>query len=203
MPPAPLALSPALPSELLTYILSQSPQPTTLIICQPRSVFLSSLRDSITAQEDAPDNENGNRNGSESPTEHHPLLVPTLRQIATARHVKVVFIPTVSHLRAYLAVFSKEERDHDYGQSDEKKKNTPLPLLVVYGLVEMHRDTSEWSAQGLGNSVAGLVEAGWRGGWGVVVVERKVDEGTGSDLENDLEMGDGEGGRRGDAARKI
>ena len=48
-------------------------------------------------------------------------------------------------------------------------------MLVVYGLVELHRDTSEWSAQGLGNTLAGLVEAGWRSGRGVVVLEeRKV-----------------------------
>lgn len=51
-----------------------------------------------------------------------------------------------------------------------------MPLLVVYGLVELHRDTSEWSAQGLGNSVAGLVEAGWRGRWEVVVIEERKDE---------------------------
>ena len=102
----------------------------------------------------------------------------------------MVFIPTVSHLRAYLSVFPKEERDYDSGQSGEAKKKTPLPLLVVYGLVEMHRDTSEWSAQGLGNSVAGLVEAGWRGALEIVVVERKGDGEGGLDLEDGLEMGD-------------
>ncbi|TVY45991.1 hypothetical protein LOCC1_G003027 [Lachnellula occidentalis] len=174
----PLALSPALPSELLTYILSQSAKPTTLIICQPRTAFLSSLRDSITTHDDPSDNE------GRSPPEH-PLLVPTLHQIATSRHVKLVFIPTVSHLRAYMAVFPKE----DHGQEGEKK----TPLLVVYGLVELHRDTSEWSAQGLGNSVAGLVEAGWRGRLEVVVVERQVDDGGVSLNLDDLEMGEGEG----------
>lgn len=181
--PVPLALSPALPPELLTYILSQSPKPTTLIICQPRAAFLSSLHSSITTQNPA---------DNERPPEH-PLLIATLDQIATSRHVKVVFIPTVSHLRAYLAVFPKDDRGQEGG--GEKK----TPLLVVYGLVELHRDTSEWSAQGLGNSVAGLVEAGWRGRWEVVVVERKVDGGFGLDVED---LGMGEGGRGGDA-RKV
>jgi hypothetical protein len=46
---------------------------------------------------------------------------------------------------------------------------------VVYGLVALHRDTSEWSAQGLGSSFATLVEAGWRTRRKVVVLEEKVD----------------------------
>lgn len=69
----------------------------------------------------------------------------------------------------------------------EKKFDKPgrkTPLLVVYGLLELHRDTSEWSAQGLGNSVAGLVEAGWRTGRKVVLLEER---GMGDDL------GDGDG----------
>jgi hypothetical protein len=66
----------------------------------------------------------------------------------------------------------------------EKKFDKPgrkTPLLVVYGLLELHRDTSEWSAQGLGNSVAGLVEAGWRAGRKVVLLEER---GMGDDLRD-------------------
>lgn len=52
-----------------------------------------------------------------------------------------------------------------------------MPLLVVYGLLELHRDTGEWSAQGLGHSIAGLVEAGWRTDRKVVIVEeRRMDD---------------------------
>jgi hypothetical protein len=46
-------------------------------------------------------------------------------------------------------------------------------LLIVYGFVELHRDTSEWSAQGLGNSVSGLVEAAWRTQRRVILVEER------------------------------
>jgi len=58
-----------------------------------------------------------------------------------------------------------------------------VPLLVVYGLVESHRDTSEWSAQGLGASMATLVEAGWRGEMGarVLLCEERVDGVVGRD----------------------
>lgn len=45
--------------------------------------------------------------------------------------------------------------------------------MLVYGLVSLHRDTSDWSAQGLGNSLAGLVEAGRRGGRRLMLVEER------------------------------
>ncbi|TVY55232.1 hypothetical protein LSUE1_G009604, partial [Lachnellula suecica] len=159
MPPKPLALQPTLPSELLTYILSHNAQPVTLIICQPRAKFLSSLKRSTTSRQTAPPPENEPQDAASEQAPPHPLLIPTLQQIATSRSMKLVFIPTVSHLRAYLAVFTspegKEKRQYKEGQEKGKK----APLLVAYGLVELHKDTSEWSAQGLGNSVAGLVEA--------------------------------------------
>jgi hypothetical protein len=48
---------------------------------------------------------------------------------------------------------------------------SPEPLLAVYGLVKLHEETSEWSAQGLSCTVATLVEAGWRAGARVVLIE--------------------------------
>ena len=51
-----------------------------------------------------------------------------------------------------------------------------MPLLVIYGVLELHRDTSEWSAQGLGNSISLLVEAGRRASQKVVLVEEKMIE---------------------------
>jgi hypothetical protein len=42
----------------------------------------------------------------------------------------------------------------------------------VYGFLDMHRDTSEWSAQGLGTTAAGLVEAAKRSGFQAVIVDQ-------------------------------
>jgi hypothetical protein len=199
MPPTPLAFPPALPSELLTYVLSQYARPVTLIICQPRAKFLSSLQVFVTSTQPSlpQDDEVPDAYSEQQPP--HPLLIPTLRQIATSRSIKLVFIPTVSHLRAYLAVFPSSD-DANAGLSGFTENTKERSLLVVYGLVELHRDTSEWSAQGLGNSIAGLVEAGWRGQREVVVIEeRKID------LDDDLELGDlgieNEEGRRRDSSK--
>jgi hypothetical protein len=191
MQPTPVALPPALPSELLTYILTYQSYPTTLIVCQPRSTFLSSLLISISQTRQAqppPPPAEGFSNYQPEPTSEppplHSLLVPTLHQIATSRQINLVFIRTLSHLRAYLAVFSSTETNSQSPPEREfDKPGKKPPLLVVYGLLELHRDTGEWSTQGLGNSTAGLVEVGWRTGRKVVVLEeRGIDENL-SDME--------------------
>ncbi|KAK0112778.1 hypothetical protein ONS95_014511 [Cadophora gregata] len=219
--PQPLAITPALPSELLTYILSHQTYPTTLLICQSRANFLSSLQRCMpnTVQRQPPlyveqslpghgQNEGEpvefepERQGEREAQErqrviHHPLLVATLHQIVASRFVNLVFIPTLSHLRAYLAVFSGEaEKGRETtGEGPPKQKFEKMsnrsPLLVVYGLVALHRDTSEWSAQGLGISVAALVEAGWRGGRGVVVIEEREWDADGNIGGNYSDGGEG------------
>ncbi|KAG4428279.1 hypothetical protein IFR05_016235, partial [Cadophora sp. M221] len=204
--PQPLALTPALPSELLTYILTHQTHPTTLLICQSRTTFLSSLQRCVSnpiqrqqqpslyndrssilraghegdeeggSEKDGQDGDESEREletekgieidkeaeGEKQATRHH-LLIPTLHQIATSRAVNLVFVPTLSHLRAYLSVFSGEsqgggEKQRQNQQRQFEKMGKGVPLLVVYDLVAMHRDTSEWSAQGVGSSVAALVE---------------------------------------------
>ncbi|KAI9051651.1 hypothetical protein LZ554_004693 [Drepanopeziza brunnea f. sp. 'monogermtubi'] len=204
----PLALTPALPSELLSYILTHNSQPTTLIICQPRASFLLSLQrcmpntvqrqppppphqqqaqqqqrsSSIPPDTEPPNAERDgtvgerdvDRDGGEK--QRHPLLVATLHQIATSRSINLVFVATVSHLRAYLSVFpppALEAEAEPLRRPRFERQGNGAPFLVVYGLVSLHRDTSEWSAQGLGNSVAGLVEAGKRAGRRIVVVEER------------------------------
>lgn len=178
--PYPQALPPALPSELLEYVLSHQTYPTTLIICQPRASFLTSLNsvDITSPQRPEPPLAQDESEGPppEEPPRRHNLLIPTLHQIATSRHINLVFIPTLSHLRAYLTAFPPPASDPPPEQKFDKL-GRQVPLLVVYGLVELHRDTSEWSAQGLSNSVSNLVEAGWRSEKGVVVTEdRGLDE---------------------------
>jgi len=192
MLPPPLALTPALPSELLTYVLAHQVYPTTLIICQSRNTFLTTLLPTIlqpirqppppTADtirpHQHPEPEDDDR--LLSVQERHPLLVPTLHQIITSRHIKLVFIPTVSHLRAYLSVFpSQTEKKGDRRPLEPNldKPSKKAALLIVYGLVDLHRDTSEWSAQGVGNSVAGLVEAGWKGERRIIIIEERKKEG--------------------------
>jgi hypothetical protein len=86
-----------------------------------------------------------------------------------------------------LAVFPHEPGPIEHPEQKFDKLRKKTQLLVVYGLVELHRDTSEWSAQGLGNSLAALLEAGWRTERKIVVLEeRKID---GDDVGRDEDLG--------------
>ncbi|KAI1381868.1 hypothetical protein F4677DRAFT_399959 [Hypoxylon crocopeplum] len=182
-----LFLSPALPSELLDYILNHHTHPTTLIICSSRSEFLASLANDIrhetiqapevihpaekyetkeplpSAIAQGPD--------QEQKVGQHKLLSSPLYQIATSRHVRVIYIPTVTHLRASLSVFSPDDSRVPPPPANFNSSGKHPPCIILYGFLDVHRDTSEWSAQGLGNSVAAAVELGHRLSWQVVIIE--------------------------------
>ncbi|KAK1570255.1 uncharacterized protein LY79DRAFT_527246 [Colletotrichum navitas] len=167
---APTVLSPASPVELLHYIVTFQAYPTTILICYPREDFIARL------VSDAQENTHEDHS---TPEERRslPLLSATLYQTAVARHIRILFIPTVTHLRAYLSAFDPLDSltppppPPNYPPPSSAKR--PPPLLLVYGLLNLHRDSSEWSAQGLSNSAAALLEAARRTGFKPVVVEPK------------------------------
>ena len=207
MSPTPIALPPALPSELLEYVLAHQAYPTTLLICQPRAIFLSSLlqainhtspsASSLSSSPPAPETKLLSDHNHNAQAQRHPLLIPTLHQVATSRQINLVFIPTVTHLRAYLAVFPRLEKDETPLKQEWDKKGKNKPLLAVYGVVGLHKDTSEWSAQGLGNSLAAVVQAGLRGGRKVVLIEeRKLEDEDEGERESGQDVEDEEDGER-------
>ncbi|KAK1975367.1 hypothetical protein LZ30DRAFT_605818 [Colletotrichum cereale] len=166
---APTVLSPASPVELLHYIVTFQAYPTTILICYPREDFITNLVSD--AQENTPEGDH------RPPEERRPLaLLPaTLYQTAVARHLRILFIPTVTHLRAYLSAFDPSDSltppPPNYPPPSSAKRRPPL--LLVYGLLNLHRDSSEWSAQGLSNSAAALLEAARRTEFKPVIVEPK------------------------------
>ncbi|KAI0120370.1 hypothetical protein F4776DRAFT_251535 [Hypoxylon sp. NC0597] len=183
-----LFLSPALPSELLTYVLNHHIYPTTLIICSSRSDFLTTLADDVLYRETGcpeelipvehsieapistptPDVHNTNQ---EEIRQRHRLLSSPLYQVATSRHIRVVYIPTVTHLRAYLSVFSPDDSKIPVPPANFNLSGGFPPCIILYGFLDIHRDTSEWSAQGLSNSASTLVGLGDRLSWQTVIVE--------------------------------
>ncbi|KAL2255726.1 hypothetical protein VTK26DRAFT_2806 [Humicola hyalothermophila] len=250
----PLFLSPALPSDLLQFIINRCAHPTTLIICCDRAEFLSSLAHDIHRQQQQPaphepqgpltqPDTTAHRTSTIDPNTPpsrtlHPLLTSPLHTVATTRHIRTVFLPTVTHLRAFLSVFSLSPTSSSFHSklppppppppashpqpqpSSASPDSNPTtntnanssnpgpphrhhdrPLLLIYNFLALHRNTSEWSIQGLGSSAAVLVEAARRTGLRAVVVEgrearrrtrRAGDEGAGE------EQGDGATDRAGD-----
>lgn len=154
----PIILTPATPSELITTIIAHYRYPTTIIVASPKQPFLDALTQEVTS--DAEREEDADQQ----------LLRKTLLQTAVSRHIHILFTPTVTHLRALTSTFSQADsrvQDPPNFTKDGEKK----PLLIVYCFLELHRSTTEWSAQGLGTSAAALVEAATRNGFRAAVVE--------------------------------
>ncbi|KAI0972623.1 hypothetical protein F4678DRAFT_45807 [Xylaria arbuscula] len=181
---APILLSPALPSELLLYILNHHVHPTTLIICSSQVDFLATCSEDIQTQSrkttlnttDQQELHEGepllhHQDCVENDAElKHALLSSPVYQIATSRHIRVIYVPTVTHLRACLAVFSPDE---------SKVPAPPVlardgpgePHVILYGFLKLHRGTSEWSAQGLSNTSSTVVELAHRLSWKALLIE--------------------------------
>ncbi|KAJ9151103.1 hypothetical protein NKR19_g4991 [Coniochaeta hoffmannii] len=115
----------------------------------------------------------------QAPTWMSPLLQHSIQRVAIAKHIRFVFIPSVSHLRAWLTVFPPAdpktvEPPPSRAAIAFAHKTDTAPLLLLYGFLDLHRDTSEWSAQGLGSSAATLVEAARHAGLRAVIAEPRV-----------------------------
>ena len=161
--PIPLALPTPTPLHFLRYILSrtelpsssESPQKhngtdtkTILIVCSLRQTFLHDLASSSV---DDP---------SSAPL-LNSLVSTSLETLVVSTHVTLVFTPTIQHLRGYLASLPP--------QSFTARQQRIPQILAIWGLVEAHAETTEYSAQGIGRTVAAAVAAGVKTGRWVIV----------------------------------
>ncbi|KAI0103685.1 hypothetical protein GGR51DRAFT_249247 [Nemania sp. FL0031] len=185
--PIPILLSPALPSELLSYILDHHIYPTTLIICSSQDEFLASIIEDLRKQSHKNTRNINQGEPQESEPSHsqyseeeedtevkHSLLSSPLYQVATSRHVRVIYVPTVTHLRAYLSVFSPAESRVPIPPNYTLTGDNRAPHIILYGFLKLHRDTSEWSAQGLSNTTSTLVELVHRLSWDATLIEPRI-----------------------------
>ncbi|EPQ61837.1 Bgt-4448 [Blumeria graminis f. sp. tritici] len=174
-----LAFPSALSSELLCYILAQEAHQTTLIICHNHEAFMESLQKNVSqaVHEQPAEKTLGGSNlliksqtPSRQPQHALALLTPTIGQVAASQRTNVVFTPTLSHLRAFLAVFS-HQNNPSYLPVSETTDSKIIPLLVLFGLVELHGESGQSNLQELGNTISGLVEAGQRTESKILLVE--------------------------------
>lgn len=170
--------APATPSELLSYLVTRQSYPTTLLVCCPREAFQEALLHHVASILSLESNSEG---GADLEAQRHRRVVEALvsaplYQTAVAKHIRVLFTPTVSHLRAYLSVFDPAETKvlAPPNHSDDASRS---PLLLVYGFLDAHRDTSEWTAQGLSSTASILVDAAARAAYKPVIIEPRGDGG--------------------------
>ncbi|PYH71530.1 uncharacterized protein BO88DRAFT_233442 [Aspergillus vadensis CBS 113365] len=173
-------------TDFLQHIITQDAPATILLICTTKEKFLEQL---LLAS--GP--------GTEEHHQHNHILTKnTIGVLSKSSSIKLVYCPTLEHLRAYLSVIrspedgvglqrelltttttstTTEERE---GQTKQQPP-APAPLLAILNPLALHVPTSEFSAQGLSRMFAAVVEVADRGGWDLVLCECKdVGDSTGS-----------------------
>lgn len=133
---APVAIQLVDSYEIVDFILKYN-LTATLICCACRSDFLADLQGKLNS---------------------NALLSPTLQLLATSRKVQLAFTPTLPHLRAYLAALNLRT-NHNVAWLDCPQPRFLKQILVILGLVNLHRPSSEHSAQGISRTLAIAVEA--------------------------------------------
>jgi hypothetical protein len=202
----PLLLSPTSPSALLSYIIGRQSYPTTLIVGSSREDFLNALSADIIGEPSPHDEVDPVPDHLTAPP-NHPLLSSVLYQTAVAKHIRLLFVSTVSHLRAYLAVLTSTSPATPAPPNHEPRTHSRPPLLLIYGFIDLHRDSSEWSAQGLMSSASILVQCARRISFRPVVVEPKTRDGqpaSSTVLDDPLPLlGSGNGDERSWTGRRM
>lgn len=150
----PTVLWPLTLPALLDHVLStQSASPTTLIICSDQSSFLQDLAYSLEQHR-----------GTDQGDSLKHLLVPTLHNLATTRHIKLAFCASVQALLAYLTAYDRPGYVH-FEESEGRER------LVIVNPLALHKPTSSFSVQGLSRLFAAAVETAQRTGATLHLVE--------------------------------
>lgn len=174
-----VALPAMLCSDFVDYVLKYHRAPSTLVICSTREAFLEDLQASVkNAQSENPSASQITNEG----TSQYDILVPTIHLITKSQSIHIVFVPTLPHLRAFLATRVLVSNS---GQptSTTTYSGSQSTLLATWGLASLHRCTAEHSAQGLSRTLASAVETAAHGGDQLVLAESSsMQDGSGFEV---------------------
>lgn len=164
-------------TDFLQHIITQDAPTTILLICSTKEQFLEQLLLASSSR-------------SEEHNQHNHILTKnTIGVLSKSSSIKLVYCPTLEHLRAYLSVVRSPEggvglqRELLTTTTEEKERQTkqPPPLMAILNPLALHVPTSEFSAQGLSRTFAAVVEVADRGGMDLVLCEcRDVGDSMGS-----------------------
>lgn len=175
----PTVLFPLTLQGLLHHILAQSPDTgTTLLICSSRETFLQDLLQSLQADQ--------NEIQEQDDTTLQDLATPSLHNIFTTRHVKLVFCGSVQGLLAYLVAYGR------HGSTNAIQAHSKARLVLVNPLA-LHATTPAFSAQGLSRAFAAATETALRTGAALQVVECQIRQKraqVGTEGNGDMTMSD-------------
>ncbi|KAF7196693.1 hypothetical protein HII31_02063 [Pseudocercospora fuligena] len=140
--------------DFLQHVLDCHAPPSTLVVCSTKTAFIESLRHAAADSE-------GGLDEAHLPADRMRRLwrKPTFRLLSTSRTLKVVFCPDITHLRAYLATYSLAITKRPDEADTALRYKKARPVLAVLDLLQVHRPTTAFSAQGINRSMSAAVEA--------------------------------------------
>lgn len=149
----PTVIRPLTPLALLDHVLTTQAgtAPTTLIVASTRETFLHHLLDSVRHEHDQ---------------SLARLIDPTLHNLSTSRHIRVVFCASVQTLLACLTAYAAATPSPRCPGGERG-----IGRLFLVNPLRLHAPTSSFSAQGLGRTFAATVEAASRAHAALFVVE--------------------------------
>ncbi|KIW33731.1 uncharacterized protein PV07_00557 [Cladophialophora immunda] len=158
--------------ELLEDVLQEpSHVPTELVICSPRGDFLGQLVGQLDQLRDRsgvqtpPLQEEPDTHSEERLSDPRSILLSrTLHVLSASQLVNLVFCPTIPVLRGYLS---------GYVSRTVAPSTQSMGPIIILNLLAMHHGTSEFTLQGLSQTLAAAVSAGHRTNRALKLVECK------------------------------
>ncbi|EQL32762.1 hypothetical protein RJZ56_003898 [Blastomyces dermatitidis] len=169
---SPIILSLDSTGDLVEHLLARDAPATTLIVCSTRDAFLQQLCAAVTSTEQGTEQ-------PPSPQDDHGMdyhissncrFYNTIGLIAQSKKVTLAFCPSLEHFRAYISVFRRRRLpspQQEHGRLSYRSR----PVLAVLGLIALHYDTKEFSAQGIAKNLALTVEIAAREGFNLTLCE--------------------------------
>ncbi|OAX80756.1 hypothetical protein ACJ72_04908 [Emergomyces africanus] len=153
-------------ADFVEYLQRGDAPATMLIVCSTRDAFLQQICASASIAPTEPGDEqppHSSRDDNESNmhTCSSRRFYNTIGLIAQSNRVTLAFCPSLEHFRAYISSFCRH-RLMSLKQDDDDLHYGGGPLLAILGLLALHYDTREFSAQGIGKNLALTVEVAAR-----------------------------------------
>ena len=150
----PLALSFSSPIRYIDFVLRCQTK-AVVIICSSREDFIQKLQLDYASRQDRGSDTASHNSTAEDFLLSQSFISPTIQVIASSRNVRLVYMLSLAHLRAFLSALEHtgEERTWSSGQ---------LPILALVAPLNLHRSTGDFSAQGISRTIALAVETAER-----------------------------------------
>lgn len=186
----PIVLEVTATSQLINFLITNHAEPTRLIVCSTRDIFVQHLLDELAVTAPPPSTPRSGQHNDDDDDDGKPknqfrrtdrdddrglstLLTPTLSLLATSRTIKLSYCPDLIHLLAHLSQLSSTmQRAHDSTQQPPPTASSAgRPILALLNPIRLHKPTSSFSAQGLNRTFAAAVETAHVLGMQLVVCE--------------------------------